>query len=171
METPLSSPCQLGLGGWLSHPRLSYYTPCKVDLDWSYNHFNYFYITDKLCFLSLISFWYLHYLFIPINPLACNWGLSLPFSLLVCYSKNLFFPFQWVEEVIFYYVGRELEKSPMLAKQGKNNNHEHFQVQSSLATSLHNCIQDDLMSLSAVWYVEVSQVLRTTLFPTGKLFS
>ena len=69
--------------------------PCKVDLDWSYNHFDYFYIIDKLHFLSLISFWYPYYLFIPTNPLACNWGLLPPFSLLACYSKNLFCLFYW----------------------------------------------------------------------------
>ena len=26
-------------------------TSCEADLDWTYNHFTYFYITDKLCFL------------------------------------------------------------------------------------------------------------------------
>ena len=31
METPLSSPCQLGLGGWLSCLRLSRYKDTKLD--------------------------------------------------------------------------------------------------------------------------------------------
>ena len=31
-------------------------TPCEADLDWTYNHFSYFYITDKLHFSFLIFF-------------------------------------------------------------------------------------------------------------------
>jgi len=30
--------------------------PCKADLDWTHHYFDYFYITDKLCFNLLISF-------------------------------------------------------------------------------------------------------------------
>jgi len=65
----------------------------KADLDWSYNHFGYFYIIDKLYFLSLISFWYLHYLFISINPLAYNWELLLSFSYLFVTVNTSFIPF------------------------------------------------------------------------------
>ena len=57
--------------------------PCKEDLDWTHNYFIYFYITDKLCFYILISFWYSHFLFLPTNPLACDWGYHYSFFLLV----------------------------------------------------------------------------------------
>jgi len=68
-------------------------TPCEEDLDRTHHHFIYFYITDKLCFYFLISFWYLHFFFLLINTLACNWELSLPL-LFACHSKHLFCPFQ-----------------------------------------------------------------------------
>ena len=60
-------------------------TLCKMDLDWTHHHFVYFYITDKLCFYILIFFWYPYFLLLSMNPLAHNWGLSLPLTL-VCYS-------------------------------------------------------------------------------------
>jgi len=53
---------------------------CEEDLDWTYHYFVYFYITDKLCFYILISFWYPHFLLLPMNPLACNWELLLLIS-------------------------------------------------------------------------------------------
>ena len=68
-------------------------TPCEADLDWVPNHFIYFYITDKLCFYFLISFWYPYFLLLSMNPLACNWELSPPL-LPACHSKHLFCPFQ-----------------------------------------------------------------------------
>jgi len=68
-------------------------TPCMADLDWVPNHFIYFYITDKLYFYFLISFWYPHFLLLPTNLLVCNWELSLPL-LLACHSKYLFCLFQ-----------------------------------------------------------------------------
>ena len=45
----------------------------------------------------LISFWYLHFLLLSMNPLACNWELSPPL-LLACHSKHLF--------CLFYYYQR-----------------------------------------------------------------
>jgi len=69
-------------------------TPCEVNLNWVPNHFIYFYIIDKLHFYFLISFWYLHFFLLLMNPLVCNWEL-LPPLLLVCHSKYLFCPFQW----------------------------------------------------------------------------
>ena len=68
-------------------------TPCEKNLDQTYYYFIYFYITDKLHFYFLISFWYPHFLLLPTNPLAHNWELSPPF-LLACHSKHLFCPFQ-----------------------------------------------------------------------------
>ena len=68
-------------------------TPCKADLDWVSNYFIYFYITDKLCFYFLVSSQYPYFLLPPMNPLACNWELSLPL-LLACHSKYLFCLFQ-----------------------------------------------------------------------------
>jgi len=69
-------------------------TSYEEDLDWTHYHFIYFYITNKLHFYILVSFWYPHFLLFPTNPLACNWELSPPF-LFACHSKYLFCPFQW----------------------------------------------------------------------------
>ena len=53
-------------------------------LDWSCVHFDYFYL---LCFHFLISFWYPHFLFIPMNPLAHNFSPHLFCLYLFCPSQ------------------------------------------------------------------------------------
>jgi len=65
-------------------------TPCEADLNWAPNHSIYFYITDKLHFFFLISFWYPHFLLLSTNPLACNWELSPPLSTCLLQLNSLF---------------------------------------------------------------------------------
>ena len=80
----------------------------KEDLDWTHHHFDYFYITDDLYFNLLISFWYPYFFLLLMTSLACDWGLSLSFTL-ACHSKNLFCPFQQGVEGIVERLGK-LEK-------------------------------------------------------------
>ena len=77
-------------------------TPYEKDLDQTHYYFVYFYITNKLHFYFLISFWYPYFLLLPTNPLACNWELLLPIS--TCFLQlNSLLPLSLWPMVIWYF--------------------------------------------------------------------
>ena len=139
-------------------------TPCKVDLDWVPNHFIYFYITDKLYFYFIISFWYPHFFLLPINPLVHNWELSLPL-LLACHSKHLFCPFQ---QQILGDAQDPKVCTPLTGTFSTNNYHSHFLCQLlTLLVGLQSFLGQitNMLSLSQRWEVdEVHLVIRRRIW-------